>query len=95
MTAPGLEIVDLTSIVGDFEVSCDYADEDWNCQDDPASWVLHLKPCCPAGAGVRLACEVCKESRMMDAGAVECQFCGFVYEHAPEAYHYIEPLERK
>ena len=95
MTAMDTEIVDLTSLVGDVAIPCDYSDEDWNCQDDPAAWALHLKPCCPAGGGVRLACTICKESRLMDMGAVQCEHCGFIYEHAPEAYHYIEPLERK
>lgn len=94
MTATGLEIVDLTEFVGDLDIKCDYADEP-TCRDDPARWVLFLKPCCPAGGGVRLACDQCKENRLMDMHSVECGFCGHIYDHAPEAYSRIEPLERK
>lgn len=94
MTAMDLEIVDLTSIVGDWALPCEYAGEP-GCRDDPASWVLFLKPCCPAGGGIRLACELCKESRLMDMHSVQCEFCGHIFEHAPEAYSRIEPLERK
>lgn len=94
MTSMDLEVVDLTEFVGDIEIPCDYADES-TCPDEPARWVLFLKPCCPAGGGVRLACERCKENRLMDAHSVECASCGFIYEHAPEAYSRVEPLERK
>lgn len=96
MTSMDLEIVDLTSIVGGFDIPCEYsADEHTVCQDDPARWVLHLKPCCPAGAGIRLACEVCKELRVMSGSAVQCEFCQHIFFPAREAYAYIEPLERK
>lgn len=94
MTSPGLEIIDLTEFVGDISCPCDYSDER-QCPDEPAAWVLHLKPCCPAGGGFRLACDKCKEARLMDAHSVECGFCGYIFEHAPEAYHYIEPLGRR
>lgn len=91
-----LETVDLTEIVGDFEVSCEYAGDDpTECKDDPARWALHLNPCCPAGAGVRLACDVCKELRVTSGGAVRCEHCNFIFFPARKAYHYIEPLERK
>jgi hypothetical protein len=94
VTSLGIEIVDLTEFVGDFQIPCEYAGEP-GCQDEPAAWVLHLKPCCPAGGGIRLACERCKESRLMDMHSVQCEFCGHIFEHAPEAYRLIEPLERK
>ena len=94
MTSMDLEIIDLTEIVGSLDTSCDYADEK-SCRDDPARWVLHLTPCCPAGGGIRLACDKCKNDRMNSAHSVECAFCGFIFERAPEAYHLIEPLERK
>ena len=93
MTSMDLEIIDLTEFVGDIEIPCDYAGGGL-CQDDPARWVMFRKPCCPGGAGVRLACELCKEARLLDQLSLECQFCGFIYEHAPEAYSRIEPLER-
>lgn len=96
MTSMDLEIIDLTEVVGDWEIPCEYAgDEVTACKDDPARWVLHLKPCCPAGAGVRLACEPCKEARVAGGGAVYCEHCGHTFFPAREAYHYIEPLERK
>lgn len=94
MAMPDLEIVDLASTVGDIEIPCDYSDTRI-CPDDSATWVLHLKPCCPAGVGVRLACDTCKDHRLLDRIAVECEFCGFIFEHAPEAYSYIEPLEKR
>lgn len=94
MTAPGLEIIDLTEFVGDMSLPCDYSDEH-RMVDEPASWVMFLKPCCPEGGGIRLACEHCKEGRLMDMHSVQCEFCGHIFEHAPEAYSRIEPLERK
>ena len=96
MTAMDLEIVDLTEIVDGFDIACEYAgDEPTTCQDDPAQWALHLNPCCPAGSGIRLACNICKELRMTSGVAVRCEHCNFVFFPASKAYRYIEPLEHK
>lgn len=94
MTAPGLEIIDLTEIVGRLEIPCDFADMP-DCRDEPAKWVLHRNKCCPDVPPAALACESCKEGRLLDRYALECRWCGFIWEHAPEAYCYIEPLERR
>lgn len=94
MTSMDLEIIDLAEFMAGLLPPCEYSDES-SCPDDPAAWVLHLKPCCPAGGGFRLACDSCKENRLMDAHSVQCVHCGYIFEHAPEAYHYIEPLGRR
>lgn len=88
-----LEIIDLTEIVGEFEVSCDYADGP-DCRGESPKWVLFFR-CCEEGSGIRLACDPCKDVRLLDQISIECQACGYIFEHAPEAYVYIEPLERK
>ena len=93
MTSPGLEIVDLTELVGGVEIPCDYSDEP-ACGGGSPSWVLFFS-CCEGGSGVRLACDICKDERLMDRVSIECPACGHIFEHAPEAYSRIEPLERK
>jgi hypothetical protein len=82
---------DLTEVVGDFSIPCDYAGEA-ECPDLPAEWVLYRKPCCLAGVAPKLACEPCKEARLMDGMSVECEHCGHVYDHAPDAYSYMERI---
>ena len=95
MTSTTIEVTHLEEITGAFEISCDYADESWSCPDQPARWVMHIKPCCPAIPLHKLACDQCKEARLMDAFSIECPDCGHITEHAPDAYRYIEPLRGK
>lgn len=85
--------MDLTKIVGDTELPCDYSDS-IDCKGEAPSWVLFFR-CCEAGSGIRLACDTCKDVRLNDYIAVECIACGYIFEHAPEAYSRIEPLERR
>ena len=94
MTMTHIEVTHLEEIVGAMEIPCDYSTER-ACPDLPAKWVMHLKVCCPHVAMQKLACDGCKEQRLMDAFSLECEFCGTVFDHAPDAYRYIEPLERR
>lgn len=94
MSTTDLEIIDLTSIVGDMELACDYNDEK-NPHDEPAEWVLRTVRCtCGAGV-VRLACDPCKTRRLETLDAVYCTFCNAVYQPARTAYAYVERLEKR
>ena len=86
----------LAQIVGDLDVPCEfYEDGRVLCQNDPAEWVMYRNPCCPATMHPVLACECCKEARVMDMIALECRFCGHIWESAPDAYSMIERLDKK
>lgn len=63
--------------------------------DDPAQWVMHLKPCACGKFACRLACTRCKDERMKGDIYLECSTCGAVSAGGSEAYWYIEPLEKK
>lgn len=95
MTVTDIELVDLTEIVGDLDIICDYDDED-DPHDDPAQWVLTLTRC-PCGAGGQtLACDRCKRARLEESFAsVECGHCGEVTSPARLAYSHVEPLDRR
>lgn len=93
MTAVATDAFMLTEIVGDLDIPCDYSDER-DCPDLPAEWVLHVKACCYVGRQ-RLACDTCKENRLMDAFSLECATCGHIFERAPDAYVLIEALNRR
>lgn len=88
-----IEFTEMEQIVGELLTPCDYAGlEGANpCPDQPAAWVLFLKPCC----GVvrhRLACTHCKDVRLAGEGCVECPDCGHVTFPAREAYFLVEAL---
>jgi hypothetical protein len=92
--APGTSA--LQQIVGDLEVPCEfYEDGRVLCQNDPAQWVMHRNPCCPATMYPVLACDTCKDARVMDMIALECRHCGHIWENAPDAYSMIEKLDKK
>lgn len=94
MTSAVVEEDILFDILADLGVPCDYANEQ-DCPKLSAAWVLHLRPCCPEAPKARLACDVCKDNRMQQHYTVSCHECGHVFPHAPEAYHLIEPLNRR
>lgn len=92
--APSSEV--LEKIIGDLEVPCEfYEDGRVLCQNEPAKWVMHRNPCCPATMYPVLACDCCKEARVMDMIALECRFCNHIWEHAPDAYSMIEKIDKK
>lgn len=92
--APGTEF--LEQLVGEIETPCEfYEDGRVLCQNDAAKWIMHRNPCCPATMYPVLACDCCKEARVMDMIALECRFCGHLWEHAPDAYSLIEALNKK
>lgn len=90
-----LEIVDLTEIVGDLEIPCDYADSrpGWfGCPNQPGRWLLFTRDH-GCGTRVRVACEPCKTARLTaEDGAVECALCGHITAPPRHAYSRIEAL---
>lgn len=84
-------------IIGDLSLPCDfYVDGKVLCQGEVAEWVMYRNPCCPTSATTpALACECCKEARINDMIALECHFCGKIWEHATDAYSLIEKLNKK
>lgn len=80
-------------IVGDLEIPCDYLD-DSTCSKGRAEWVLHRVRCTCGAGGAALACDPCKELRLLSEGSVECGTCGEVTSPARAAYSYIEYLDR-
>ena len=97
MTQPTIEIVDLTEIVGDIEIACEFNGElvTWDIgeHDDPAKWVLFGK-CGDCGhSPVRLSCTRCKDTRTStQAAAIICRACNKPTVPAPHFYRRIEAL---
>ena len=89
-------ITALEETVGDFSLPCDfYVDGKVLCQGEVAEWVMYRNPCCPTSATTpALACSCCKEARVNDMIALECHFCGKIWEHATDAYSLIEKLNK-
>ena len=86
----------LEQIVGDLETPCDFfVDGKVLCQGEPAEWVLYRNPCCAATLHPALACECCKEARVMNMIALECGYCGHIWEEAPDAYSMIERIDKR
>lgn len=95
MMSPEIQVIEFTEIVEGIEIPCDYAGmEKYNPHDDAARWVMHRNACCPSTLAPALACDLCKEVRVMDLIALECVFCGHIWQHAPEAYSMIESLRK-
>lgn len=96
-TSTEIEVVDLTEIVGDIEIPCDYGQYtpyDGGCAPNvgAAKWLLVLADH-GHGAETRLACTHCKDMRLLveDAG-VECDKCGHFTFPVRKAYSRIEAL---
>lgn len=99
MNETDVSITDLTKIVGDLEIPCDYGQKGY-CytrgeHTDPARWVMHLVRCGCGAGGIRLACTQCKDERMQMAIALECGGCGEIHPSCSTAYSLIEPLEKR
>lgn len=87
-----LEFVTTENFLGDFQLPCDYGREA-GCPR-PAEWVLYRKPCCTSAFTPALACDQCKEARLMNRIAVECEGCGHVVMDAASAYSHMERLRK-
>lgn len=88
------QVVGLAELMesGAFELPCDLGTKlDVECPN-PARWVMWRKPCCEAAASPALACEGCKERRLMNHIAVICRHCGAVHMDSASAYMRIEAL---
>lgn len=93
MTATDLELVDLTKIVGELQVPCDYSQSRW-CPNHPAKWAATVS--CP-GCGWtahRLLCD-CKDFLMVTEDCIECKTCGEIVAPARHAFKYIEAIDRR
>lgn len=90
------DIHTVEEVVGDFDLSCDfYVDGKVLCQGDPAHWVMYRTPCCGTSASTpALACDTCKEARVLNMISLECHWCGKVWESSVDAYSMIEKLDR-
>ena len=96
MTQTTLSPVELVQIVGDLDIPCDFfVDGKVLCQGEAAHWVMYRNPCCVQTMTPALACDCCKEARVMDMIALECGYCGHIWENAPDAYSMIEKLDKK
>ena len=92
-TQPTIEVIDLTEMVHEVELPCDYSGDGMlrGVHDDPARWVMWTKDH-GCGVKIRLACDTCKESRLMNRIGIECEPCGYVEMDAASAYSRIEAL---
>ena len=92
--APSATVVE--ELVGDMDLSCDfYVDGRVLCQGEAAEWIMYRNACCPTSATTpALACDCCKEARVHDMIALECHFCGKIWEHATDAYSMIERVKK-
>lgn len=92
MMAPegGVEIIDLTEIVGDIEIPCDY-DRLFHCGPAAAKW--EMRGACGCGAkGVRLVCEGCKDAVIATDDGLMCNACGVVTAPARLIFWHIQAL---
>lgn len=90
-----VEIIDLTEIVGDLEMACEYAYLEC-CKDRAAKWIVFLTPC--GGhrmGGPRLICEDCKNYVMATEDCAECGVCGEVVYPFRHVFSHIEPLDKR
>ena len=92
----GVEVIpiDLTEIIGDIEIPCDWAAQSVHAGDGPARWVAHLIPCVCGRTGARLICGHCKDAAMATPDAVQCGACGEVYVPFRSVIRLIEPLDK-
>lgn len=89
----GLEIVDLTEIVGEHDIPCDYSDRRWHGGTTrKAKWVMTTVVCVCGRQDVRLACQECKDLLLAVEDAVKCPGCDELYIPARLAYSHIEAL---
>lgn len=94
MSMSSTEDITILEMVEEHEIPCDYADDPYSdCPDLRAEWVLFLVRCDCGYGGQTLACNYCKELRMMSEGAVECE-CGELVAPARAAYSYVEYINR-
>ncbi|HET6916902.1 MAG TPA: hypothetical protein VFH56_12500 [Acidimicrobiales bacterium] len=83
-------------LTGGVQPSCDfYVDGKVLCQGEAAEWVMYRNPCCARTMVPALACTVCKDARVNDMISLECESCGRLWEHAPEAYDHIERIDKR
>lgn len=94
MMSTEFEIVDLTGIVGEMDLACDYSHFEC-CRQQHANWIARLKVCACGVGGVRLICSDCKNYIMLTEEAAECGRCGFVDAPFRTAFKSFEPLESK
>lgn len=85
-------VPDLTA--HEFDICCDVGPLDGGGDNDdcsrPARWLMWRK-CC---GNCSLACDQCKDDRVMNRTAVLCHTCDTYFFDAPDCYMYIEPLSR-
>lgn len=93
--ATELVIEELTA--HEFDTCCELGDgpvhEAPQC-DRPAQWKMHRTPCCSRALYPALACTYCKDQRLNDNLSLMCEFCDHIYEHATEAYTFIEEFKK-
>lgn len=98
MMAPegGTEILpmDLTEIVGDLEIPCDWASISFH-RGEAARWIVFLSPCVCGRAGERLICGTCKDVSTVTEDCAICGHCGEVYQPFRRVIHKITPLEKR
>ncbi len=90
MTQMDMEQQLFTLLSEDLDIPCSYAEEP-TCGKGPAKWVMRLVPCC-SGMMQTLACDRCKDIRMVTEDGIECDRCGLVTVPARYAYYAIEAL---
>lgn len=92
---PEGEVIDLTEIVGDIEIPCDWGHLPI-CFDGPARWVVLVRcPECNEGRA-KVICTDCKDGAMADETAAgECNYCSAVYVPFRLCMLHIEPLNKR
>ena len=88
--SPESVIEDLSQIVGDLEIPCDY-DRVYQCGPAVARWLMVAKCGC-GNTAHRLACGGCKNLWVSSEGAAECGECGEIFTPARRAFSRIEWL---
>lgn len=87
-TDPG--IIDLTELVGELAIPCEY-DRLYGCGPAAATWLMVAR----CGCGVmahRLVCEGCKDKTIQTEDGLCCPGCSMVWTPARRAFSRIERL---
>lgn len=76
------------------ELPCDLGIRQDDTCPNPAKWIMFRKPCCEVTSTPALACDSCKETRLMNRIGVVCRGCNTLHPDASAAYARIELIRQ-
>lgn len=91
-----LEVLDLTDVVGDLEVPCEWHRLPFHA-NAPATWIAYINRCphCRHNGGVRLVCADCKNGVLLTPEAAVCTYCDGILVPFRKAVSKFEPINRR